>query len=64
MAKKTPKDFDCVQMKRKAQAALTAEYESRKDEFDSYWDFLRKTARESEWESAMIEKFSKAKSGA
>ena len=64
MAETTLKGFDCVEMKRRAQRELAAEYESRKGEFSSYWDFIRKTARESEWERAMIEKFSGARSRA
>ncbi len=39
------KVFDCVEMKRQAQAKLMQEYESRKEEFESYVDFLNSTAR-------------------
>ena len=39
------KFFDCVEMKRQAQAKLMREYESRKEEFESYVDFLNSTAR-------------------
>jgi len=38
------KTFDCVEMKRQAQAKLMAEYQSRRGEFDSFGDFIRKTA--------------------
>jgi hypothetical protein len=41
MKKKT---FDCVEMKRQAQAKLMAEYEVRKNEFISYAEFIHKTA--------------------
>ena len=48
MGKKT-KTFDCVQMKRDAQRKLLAEYESRKEEFDSYTDFLIARVHEDPW---------------
>ena len=48
MATKT-KTFDCVEFKRQAQQKLRAEYEARKDEFDSFFGFLDAKARESEW---------------
>ncbi len=38
------KIFDCVEMKREAQAILMAEYEARKNEFSSYVEFIHKTA--------------------
>jgi hypothetical protein len=38
------KVFDCVEMKRQAQVKLMQEYESRKEEFESYVDFLNSTA--------------------
>jgi len=38
------KAFDCVEMKRQAQAKLMAEYEVRKNEFSSYAEFIHKTA--------------------
>ena len=44
MATKT-KTFDCVEMKRQAQARLRAEYEARKGEFSSVVDFLNAKAR-------------------
>ncbi len=54
------KTFDCVEMKRNAQKALQKEYEARKDEFSSYWDFLAAKADESEWVQKMRSKFSDA----
>jgi hypothetical protein len=48
MATKT-KTFDCVEMKRRAQEQLRAEYESRKQEFASYVDFLNAKADQSPW---------------
>jgi len=48
MATKT-KTFDCVEFKRQAQRKLRAEYEARRKEFDSYFDFLDAKAQESEW---------------
>lgn len=45
MATKT-KAFDCVQMKRRAQSRLLAEYEQRKDEFASYAEFITSKARQ------------------
>ena len=47
MATKT-KTFDCVEMKRKAQARLRSEYESRRAEFDSIVDFVNVKAEQSE----------------
>jgi hypothetical protein len=38
------KAFDCVEMKRQAQARLMAAYEARKSEFTSYAEFIRETA--------------------
>ena len=40
---------DCVAMKRRAQEELLAEYESRKDEFSTFADFLHAIADESQW---------------
>ena len=48
MATRT-KTFDCVEFKRQSQRKLHAEYDARKGEFDSYYDFLDAKARESEW---------------
>ena len=38
------KTFDCVEMKRQAQARLMEAYEARKSEFTSYAQFIRETA--------------------
>ena len=38
------KAFDCVEMKRQAQARLMAAYEARRSEFTSYAQFIRETA--------------------
>jgi hypothetical protein len=45
-----PKTFDCVQMKRLAQEKLLAEYESRREEFGSYCEFLAATIDEDPWQ--------------
>lgn len=42
----TPKSFDCVEMKRQAQENLHAEYDSRKNEFPSFYAFLDVKSRE------------------
>jgi len=55
MATKT-KTFDCVELKRKAQQQLRAEYERRKAEFETYFDFLDAKARESDWVQRMEHK--------
>ena len=57
-----PKTFDCVKMKRDAQKALRKEYDSRKEEFSSYWDFLKAKADESEWVRQMRGKFNSSTS--
>jgi hypothetical protein len=44
MKTKKIKTFDCVEMKRRIQADLMDEYESRKDQFSSFADFIHKTA--------------------
>jgi len=44
------KSFDCVEMKHEAQRKLRAEYESRRSEFASYFEFLDAKARESSWQ--------------
>ena len=38
------KAFDCVEMKRQAQARLMAAYAARKSEFSSYAEFVDETA--------------------
>lgn len=58
MATKTKKKaFDCVEFKRQAQEKLRAEFEARKDEFDSYYAFLDAKAVESPWVRRMERKF-------
>jgi len=42
------KPFDCVEMKNRIQAKRLAEYESRKDEFASYLDFINAKVKDSE----------------
>ena len=46
---KKEKAFNCVEMKRRAQAQLMAEYEARKNEFASYGEFIETKARELRW---------------
>jgi DNA-binding protein H-NS len=38
------KEFDCVEMKRQAQARLMAEHEARKNKYSSYAEFIHETA--------------------
>ena len=52
------KTFDCVEMKRKAQQALLAEFKSRRGEFATLTDFLNAKAKESDWVSAIWDRFS------
>lgn len=54
------KTFDCVEMKNRIQRELMAEYQSRKDEFSSYADFIVGTADESEQIRAWREKIAAA----
>jgi len=51
------KTFDCVKMKDQIQAEMIAEYEARKDDFDSYDAFLRAKADGSPWIKKMRKKF-------
>jgi hypothetical protein len=44
------KSFDCVEMKHKAQRKLRAEYESRQNQFTSFFEFLDAKATESSWQ--------------
>jgi len=55
MATKT-KAFDCVEMKNRIQAKLLAEYEARKDEFNSYVDFVNARAKASPLWQALVKK--------
>ena len=50
------KTFDCVEMKRQAQARLMQEYESRKGEFESYVDFINSTANTDPFVAALRKK--------
>ena len=58
------KTFDCVEFKRRAQERLMAEYEARKDEFDSEIEFLNAKAEESEIAKAVRAKIARAGAGA
>jgi len=51
-----PKNFDCVEMKRRIQEEIAAEWERRKQEFSSYGEFLEAGVRESDWERSIWEK--------
>ena len=42
------KTFDCVKMKNRIQAGLMAEFETRRNDFDSYADFIVASARDVE----------------
>ena len=55
------KTFDCVEMKRRIQQELQAEYETRKKDFPSYVDFLEAKADESPWVRQQRERLSKKK---
>ncbi len=60
MKTKNAKTFDCVEMKRRIQTDLMAEYESSKDKFSSFADFIHKTAASDFKIRAFQEKVSKA----
>ena len=47
-------------MKRQAQEKLLAEYESRRDEFDSYSEFLIARSRSSPWQREFWAKVERA----
>ena len=51
------KTFDCVAFKREVQEKLRLEYEARKGEFNSFFDFLDAKVQESEWARRMMQKF-------
>jgi len=53
------KKFDCVEMKNRIQAKLTQEYESRRDEFDSYADYVKASAHEHEWSRKQLDRLKK-----
>ena len=61
MAAKT-KRFDCVEMKRRAQERIRAEWERRKGAFSSYGEFLETSLNESEWGREIWRKFGSRKS--
>ena len=52
----TRKAFDCVEFKRQSQQRLRAEYEERRNEFDSYVDFIRAKVMEDEWSRRIWER--------
>ncbi len=58
------KTFDCVEMKHKAQEKLHAEYESRRNEFSSYFVFLEARANESPWQREFWERVAAARTRA
>ena len=51
-----PKTFDCVEMKNRIQAERMAEYETRKNEFPSYVDFIDARVKDSELANIMRQK--------
>ena len=53
------KAFDCVEMKRRAQEELSAEYERRRGEFASYAEFLAAKVEESPWARSAWKRLSK-----
>jgi len=57
------KTFDCVEMKRRAQERILAEYEERKAEFSSYCEFLQHRCKQSAWQSEFWAKLGRDKSG-
>lgn len=50
-------------MKRHAQEKLVAEYESRREEFDSYWEFIEAKSRSSAWQQSFWTKVEQAHKG-
>lgn len=57
------KPFDCVEMKREAQARLAAEYEAARAGFESYSNFLRAAVAESGWAAGIWAKLRDARRG-
>lgn len=51
------KAFDCVEMKRRIQSEIMAEYETPKSRFASFEDFIEAQARKSAWVRRMRAKF-------
>ena len=60
MAKKI-KTFDCVEMKRQAQARLMGEFEAQKGKFSSFAEFIRSTAGKSPWGRSLRARIRRAK---
>ncbi|MFZ1934294.1 MAG: hypothetical protein WCB27_25775 [Thermoguttaceae bacterium] len=60
MLPKPEKAFDCVEMKRKAQEELHAEYEAHKNEFPSYFAFLEARTSKSAWQKEFWTKIANA----
>ncbi len=56
----TTNTFDCVAAKRRAQEQLRREYESRKNEFESYAAFLTARVQEGEWTRKTWQRFADA----
>ena len=54
--KTRPKTFDCVEMKNRIQAERLAEYETRKNEFSSYVDFINARVKDSELANIICQK--------
>lgn len=54
--KARPKTFDCVEMKNRIQAERLAEYETRKNEFSSYVDFINARVKDSELANIICQK--------
>lgn len=61
MRKKTEKRFDCVKMKNEIQNRLWSEFESRRDEFATYSEFIQSQVKESDWCQRMKAKLSGGK---
>lgn len=55
------KDFDCVEMKHRIQRELQEEFERRRDEFDSYVDFIHERAKESKFVQEIKQKIERAR---
>jgi hypothetical protein len=54
--------FDCVEIKRAAQADLLAAFEARRDSFASYAEFIRMTAAEDPEVRAFKDRVTQARS--
>ena len=48
MTTRAKKTFDCVELKRRAQRQIQAEWEAQKDRFPSYGEFLEASIDQSE----------------